>query len=265
MKSIFCKELKLSRKALIIWSAIMFLTAAFGMAEFYSLKDNLDVLMNGISGIPRIVRIIFGVDAIAINTPLGAYACMFYFYCIIGFAFAVYTGVFIIARDERFKTSEFLYTKPFARDTVVIAKMLAALVNMAVLALVALAGSMIFLVPLFPESGLTSAAISTTVGMFLIMLVFMAVGLLCAAASKTYGQGLLRAFLVLIACYVVSFAIEYAGSVNFLNFISPIRWFNVRDVTQDGIGPLYVLLAAIAMGIGVWLTLKFYKRRDIYV
>jgi ABC-2 type transport system permease protein len=123
MKNIFLKELKLARRPLLIWSSIMFLTAAFGMVEFYSLKDNLDVLSRSVTGIPPIVRIMFGVDAIPINTPLGCYACMYYFYGIIAFCFAVYTGVYIIARDERFKTSEFLYTKPFSRETVLGAKM----------------------------------------------------------------------------------------------------------------------------------------------
>ena len=263
MKYIFLKELKMSCKALAVWSAIMFLMAAFGMIEFASLKDNLDVLMNGVSSIPRIVRVIFGVDEIAINTPLGAYACILYFCGIIAFAFAVYTGVFIIARDERFKTSEFLYAKPHSRSKIVMAKMLVAVVNMIILAFVAFIGLAVFLAPLFPGANLMGAIIVTTIGMFFTMLVFLAVGLFCAAASNKYGQGLFRSFALLILCYVLSFIIEYTGNINFISFLTPIRWFNTLSITQDGIGFFYVLLAAVVVAVGAWGTLKFYNRRDI--
>lgn len=162
MTTIFLKEFRLGRRALIIWSALMLLTAAFGMVEFYSLRDNLEVMATSISGIPKLIRVLFGVDAIPIDTPLGAYACIYYFYSIVAFAFAVYTGVFTIARDERFKTSEFLYTKPHTRGQIITAKMLVALVNLVIMAVVTLVGSLVFLIPLFPEANLTPVAIATT-------------------------------------------------------------------------------------------------------
>jgi ABC-2 type transport system permease protein len=242
----------------------MLLTAMFGMAEFYSLRNNLDVLMNAVSGMPRIVCIAFGTDSIPVNTPLGCYATMYYYFGIIAYCFAVYTGVYIIARDERFKTSEFLYTKPFSRNSIITAKMLVAALNIIVMAVVTVVGSLVFLVPLFPEANLANDAVITTVGMFLTMLVFLAVGLFSATASKSYGQALLNAFITLILCYAVSFIIEYTKIVN-LEFITPIRWFNVKSVTDNGISILYVLLAAAITAVGVWRALKCYEKRDLHV
>lgn len=181
MTTIFRKEFRLGRRALIIWSALMLLIAAFGMVEFYSLRGDLEVMATSISGIPKLVRVLF-----------GAYACSYYFYSIVAFAFAVYTGVFTVARDERFKTSEFLYTKPHPRVRIITAKMLVALVNLVIMAVVTLFGSLVFLIPLFPEAKLTPVAITTTAGMFLAMLASLAVGLLSAATAKSYGQGLLK-------------------------------------------------------------------------
>jgi hypothetical protein len=68
--------------------------------------------------------------------------------------------------------------------------------------------------------------------MFLTMLAFLAVGLLSAATAKSYGQGLLKGFVVLIVCYAVGFAIEYAGSTTALDLLSPNRWFNVKAVRR---------------------------------
>jgi ABC-2 type transport system permease protein len=242
----------------------MLLTAMFGMAEFYSLRNNLDVLMNAVSGMPRIVCIVFGTDSIPVNTPLGCYATMYYYFGIIAYCFAVYTGVYIIARDERFKTSEFLYTKPFSRNSIITAKMLVAALNIIVMAVVTVVGSLVFLVPLFPEANLANDAVITTVGMLLTMLVFLAIGLFSATASKSYGRALLSAFITLILCYAVSFMIEYTKIVN-LEFITPIRWFDVKSVTDNGISILYVLLVAAITAVGVWLALKCYKKRDLHV
>jgi ABC-2 type transport system permease protein len=263
MTPIFFKEFKLSLRPLVIWTSIMFLTAAFGMAEFYSLKDNLDVLMNGVSGMPRIVRIVFGVDAIPINTPLGCLACMQYFYGIIAFCFAASTGVFVVGKDERYKTADFLYTKPYGRSLVIGAKLMVAFIDVLVMAVVSLIGSLLFLVPLFPGANLASASVAFTIGLFLSSLVFLVAGTLCASLLKDHGQATLRSFLALALCYAIAFFVEFSGNISFLGILTPVRWFSPQAVTESGISAVYAALAIALFAAGAWHSIKSFSKRDL--
>lgn len=65
-------------------------------------------------------------------------------------------------------------------------------------------------------------------------------------------------------CYAVGFAIEYAGSATGLDLLSPNRWFNVKAVIEGGLGILYVLLAVAISGVGAWLTVRFFRQRDLH-
>jgi ABC-2 type transport system permease protein len=264
MKTIFLKELKLNRRTLIIWSLLMFLAAAFGAVEFVPLQDSMDVMASSVANIPRIVRIVFGVDALPLNTDLGGYMCMYYWFCLIAFAYATWIGVYILTKEERFKTCDFLYTKPYNRTAIIISKMLAAALSLLILALSACIGSIMFILPFFGGMTLLPQVISTTVGMFLTQLIFLSVGMLCAAFAKSNKLASRIAFTVLITSYLAAFIIEYIGTVDFLGFLSPIRYFNGPAVGQHGFSLVYILLTAVIIGIAMYSTVFFYKRRDLY-
>jgi len=264
MKMIFVNEFKQNRRILIIWSVILFLTAALGGVEFGGLQSNFDVLMTAVNGMPRIVRLVFGIDAVPLNTPLGQYICMYYWYAVIAFCYAAYLGVFVIAKDERYHTAEFIYTKPFKRNQIVTVKLLVAAVNMAIIAVLSAIGSIIFLLPVINGMDLVPQVITTTIGMFITQIVFVAIGMFCSALTSSYKKGLILSFTVLILAYVIAFAIEYAGTVNFLNFISPVRYFNSPDVAQNGLSLLYLLLSGVISAIALYVTFVKHGKRDLH-
>ncbi|MDR1616546.1 MAG: ABC transporter permease [Syntrophomonadaceae bacterium] len=264
MKTIFLKELKLGRRTLIICSALMLLAAAFGAVEFVSLQDSMDVIATTVADIPRIVRIMFGVDALPLNTDLGGYACMYYWFCLITFPFATWLGVHTITKEERFKTGEFLYTKPYTRSTVILSKMLAALVSILVLTLTACIGSVAFILPLFGGMALLPQVIITSAGMLFTQLIFLVVGMQCAALFKSNKTASRTAFIVLIFSYLVAFIIEYSETVDFLGFLSPVWYFNGPMVAQNGISLLYLLLAMAVVSMAAYFTVAFYRKRDLY-
>jgi len=264
MTALFFNEFRQNRRPLIIWSVIVLVTAAFGGVEFIGLQSNIDVMVIAVSGMPRIVRIVFGIDAIPLNTPLGQYVCMYFWSAIVAFCYAAYLGVFVIAKDEHFHTAEFIYTKPFKRSQIVTAKLLVAAVNIAVIAIVSAVGAIVFLLPVIGAMDLLPEVISTTAGMFLTQIIFAAIGALCAALTATYQKGLLWSFVVLIASYMTAFAIEYAGTADFLSFISLVRYFNAPAVAENGLGILYIALTALLSAAALCAAFSRYRKRDIH-
>ncbi len=264
MKSIILKELRLQRKLVLIWSFILILTAAFGGIEFKGLQNQMDMLESTVADFPRIVKILFGVNAFPISTPLGGYASMFYWYQLVLFALAVYIGFYIVSRDEKENYADFIYTKPYDRRTVLLSKGIVVLIINAVLAVLTAVGTVVFLVPFLTDGqSLIPYIVTSTIGVFLTQVIFSAVGMLFGSITGHFRKGMLGGFLVLIVAYVISFSIEYAGNLDHLNFLSPVRYFNLVALAKGGLSPLYLALTAALIGALMLLAIKGLGKRDL--
>ncbi|WP_422485401.1 ABC transporter permease [Gudongella sp. DL1XJH-153] len=264
MKSIILKELRLQRKLVLIWSFILILTAAFGGIEFKGLQNQMDMLETTVADFPRIVKILFGVDAFPISTPLGGYASMFYWYQLVLFALAVYIGFYIVSRDEKENYADFIYTKPYDRRTILLSKGIVVLIINAVLALLTAVGTVVFLVPFLGDGqSIMPHIITSTIGVFLTQVIFSAVGMLFGSITGHYKRGMLGGFLVLIVAYVIAFSIEYVGNLNHLNFLSPVRYFNLAALAEGGLSPLYLALSAALIGTLMLLAIRGLGKRDL--
>ncbi len=264
MKSIVLKELRLQRKVLIIWSIIIFLTAAFGGIEFNGLQNQMELLETTVADFPRIVKILFGVDAFPISTNIGSYASMFYWYQLVLFAFAVYIGFYLVGKDEKQNYADFIYTKPFSRETVLLAKSIVVLIINSILAFITALGSFLFLVPFLPNGeDLLPYILVSTLGMLLTQLIFSSLGMMFGAIIKNYKKGMLVSFIALITSYIISYTIEYSGNLNHLNFLSPVRYFNLSDIATKGLSPIYISLSVAIIVVLIIIAVKGFGKKDL--
>lgn len=263
MKTIFLKECKRTRRSLFLWSLIIGILAVFGMLEYPIISGYINTLMPILQSIPKLVQIMFGVYQVDLTTPIGYYICMYFWCGLIVFTHSVYIGATIIAKDERDKTSEYIFSKPYKRDSVVMAKVLAAAVNALVVAVVTGSVSALAMIPINMSSVIYLKVAAATLGMFLTQLVMVALGLLCSALFKKYKFGLLAAIGVLVASYTVAVIIEYAGNINYLNFLSPLCYFNVQYVVNNGISLPYLAIAAAVIVVSLYFTFSIYRKRDL--
>lgn len=272
IKPVIKKELKLSRKALFIWIAVVVLTAGFSVAEFPMVADNVEMVTQGIEMMPRIVQVMFGVEDVTLETPRGYFIVMFFWFSLIVYFHAAVTGVTIIARDERDKTSEFLYAKPYQRSSILTAKMAAAMINIAVMSVVTWLcslGTLLITTGLAPtqaqEGTLIPASALAIVGMLLSQSVFLSLGFLCASFFKTYKTALRAVLIFVLFAYGMAVTIEYLGSIDFLTVLTPFHYFNVSEVIRSGLSLFFVSLAAVIAGVSVYAAQVLYKTRDLMV
>lgn len=134
---------------------------------------------------PRLIMIMFGVKG-DLTTALGWYACIYFWEGLLAFAYAISLGLSCVAREKKFGTSEYLFTKPVERKTIVLAKVIVSAVNLLVFAL--FSGVCNYFTIVLPLGGLDQpgAVLSTTMGMFFTQLLFFALGLLFASLFKSY-------------------------------------------------------------------------------
>ena len=185
MKTLVKNEFRQTRKTLLIWLGIMLLLCGFCYFELLSLKDSLDEMARTVGQFPRLIMIMFGVKG-DLTTALGWYACIYFWEGLLAFAYAISLGLSCVAREKKFGTSEYLFTKPVERKTIVLAKVIVSAVNLLVFAL--FSGVCNYFTIVLPLGGLDQpgAVLSTTMGMFFTQLLFFALGLLSAKIGRAH-------------------------------------------------------------------------------
>ncbi len=265
MGAIILKELKLGRRSLLVWLIITFVTATLGALEYEMVSSNVEMVEQGINAMPRIVRVMFGIDGVGLRTALDYYLVMYFWYALIAYAHAVTVGASLLSKEERDKTAEYLYTKPYPRSAIINAKLVAGIINVAAMALLIWLTSVLILVPLTGGRGMMPEIAITTVGLFLTQLLFLVFGFLCSTLVRSPKKAVSAGFYLLLTTYLIAVAIEYLGTVSYLSFLTPFHYFNALLVVEQGINPLYLLLSAVLAVLSLLFTHCLYKTRDLLV
>jgi len=239
----------------------MFLLAAVGFAEYAIFKNNGTEIGPMIDMMPRVVKIMFGMGELPMDTAEGWYACMYLWLSFIAFMHAALLGANIISKEEREKTSEFLFTRPIKRSTTLAGKMLAAVLNVLALALVAWATSLAVLYPHINGTSMVSGVSLTMLGMFITQMVFLFTGFLFSTLSP--GRSGSYAAVAVIVAYIIAVLIEIQGNVDFLNVLSPFRYFHAAGVLADGLSWVYVALSAVLCAAAGFSSRFIFAGRDL--
>ncbi len=263
MIRVFKRELKANAKSLLFWSLGMLALCAIGFYEYggiVSAKGSLNAIF---AFMPRMVRVMFGMGALPLETPEGYYACMFLWLSLIAFLHAALLGASLISREERDKTADFLFTLPLSRASAVSGKALAGVVNVLCVAVVAWGTSLATMLPQVEDKGLARDIHLTMLGMLVTQLVFLFAGLLFASLSRDHGRSGQLAACSVIITYFVSVLIEMSGEVDYLNFLSPFRYFHAAGVMESGLIPLYLFISAALISTTGFFSYRVYGKRDL--
>jgi len=267
MLLLFKRELRANRKSLLIWSVVMLCLAGVGLGEYSVVLGPTSSFDVGamMSLMPHIVLVMFGMGGTnPVSTPEGWYACLYLWCSIVAYLHAAMLGASILSKEESDKTAEFLFTRPVKRSAVVGGKMLAAAVNVFVVVLIGWLTALAVFGP-NANSALIGQMHVTMLGMFVVSLVFLFVGLCLSAVATGRGKATQYAAVAIVATYFIAVAIEAVGGLEFLDFLSPFRYFDADRVITQGVEPLYFLLSAALIAIAGVLTVRLYARRNLRV
>lgn len=113
-----------------------------------------------------------------------------------------------------------------------------------------------------PAGGLErpGAAFITTAGLFLTQLMFFAAGLLIASLVKKYKSAVQIGTAFLLASYVVAITARYTG-LPLLDYLSPSRYFDVYEVTLNGIHIPCLITAIVLIALCVAVASRKWRLR----
>ncbi|MDR7078717.1 ABC-2 type transport system permease protein [Neobacillus niacini] len=264
--NIFLKEMKSHRKSLVFWSIGVFLMVASGMVKYESLSSSGQPMNEMLAGMPKSLLAVLGIGEFDISTATGYYGLLFIYLLLMATIHAAMLGATIIAKEERDKTTEFLFVKPVSRNQIITAKLLAAFVNILILNLVTFISS-VLLVGKYSDGGVVTGDIAITMaGMFILQILFMVIGSSLAAVKKNSKAAASLATGVLLLTYVISVAIDLNENIEGLKYLTPFKYFEAKSVMFGaGFELIFVLLSVVLIAGLTVVTFVFFKKRDLNV
>jgi ABC-2 type transport system permease protein len=264
--NIFLKEMKSHRKSLIFWSIGVFFMVASGMVKYESLSSSGQSMNEMLAGMPKSLLAVLGIGEFDISTAAGYYGLLFIYLLLMATIHSAMLGATIIAKEERDKTSEFLFVKPVSRNIIITAKLLAAFVNILIFNLVTLVSSIV-LVGKYSDGEVVTGDIALTMaGMFILQLLFMVIGSSLAAVQKKSKTSASLATGVLLLTYIISVAIDLNEGIEGLKYLTPFKYFEAKNI-MFGVGfeTVFIVISVGLIAVFSFITYVFYNKRDLNI
>jgi ABC-2 type transport system permease protein len=249
---------------MLAWSlGILFFVAA-SMSKF-SVMAGSSSMMELFDGLPIGMQALFGIGQLDFSTASGFYAMVFPYLLLMVAIHASMLGAVILSKEERDKTTEFLYAKPASRTQILTAKLLAALTQVLVLTLVNWIAA-IGAVLAFGENAVGQMTL-LVLGMALVQLVFLALGIAAAAAVKRPKAATGIATGAMLTAYLLSVSIDLNSSIGWMAIFTPFQYFDAKDIVGAGTGlslPYALLCVGLVAGL-LGLSYLRFEKRDLQV
>ena len=261
MNTLIQKEMRQTRKMLLIWISLVIMLIGFCYFEYLSLENSMDDMVRMLNQFPEILLLMFGVKA-ELSTALGWYCCIYFWISILAFAYALNLGISCVAKEMKNGTSSYLFTKPVPRTEIIFSKVIASALNLLIFS--AFSGICNYALIILPAGGLEQpiGAFTTTIGMFLTQLMFFAVGFFAAGFIKKYKSIVQIGTVFLLLSYAIGITAQYTG-IRFLDYLSPLRYFDVYEVTLNGISVFNFAASVIVIAICIVTATNNWKHREV--
>lgn len=264
--NIFNREMKAHRKSLIIWCVGMVLMVFSQLNKYDATSSNGQSLNNLMLAMPKSLQAIFGSLSFDLSKLSGYYGMIFIYLALIATIHASILGADIISKEERDKTSEFLFVKPVSRSKIITAKLSAAFLNVFILNIVTLISSIAIAGIYSKGEPMTWVIVNLMLGMFVLQLIFMALGTGIAAVSKNPKSASSLTMGILLTTYVLYSAIGLNSNLEVLKYLTPFKYFDAKNLNSSiGFEPVFVILSGLIIAVLLSATYVFYRRRDLNV
>jgi len=232
-------------------------------ATFQSTGQSMNVLLDQF---PKSIQTIFGMTGFDLSKASGYYGVLFMYIALMATIHAVLLGAGIISKEERDRTSEFLFAKPISRFKVITSKIMAGLFNLIIINIVTFLSSVYFIDYFGKGVYVMNEIIVLMAGLFFLQLLFFLVGTSIAAAYKKSKTSMSIATSALLFTFILSVLINVNEKLDVLKYLTPFRYFDARDLMTSGhLDLVYVSISSILIIIMMAVTYRAYDGRDLSV
>ena len=177
---------------------------------------------------------------------------------------AALLGADILSKEEKDKTSEFLFVKPIKRSKIITSKLLVSILFLLILNIVTFVSSVLFC---SQYEDISSTLFTLSIGLFFLQLIFLSIGMLISVVIKNSKLSKATSIStgILLLLYVTSKFIDMSDKLNFLKYLNPFKYFDTQELVYNGIDYIYIILSFIIITVFISLTYILYNKKDLNI
>jgi len=264
--NIIRRELKAHYKGLIGWSIGMLFMVIAGMAKYSAISSGGQQAIDLFKTFPKPVLVIAGINGLDVSTVIGYFGVLYLYILLMATIHAAMLGAEVISKEERDRTSEFLYPKPITRSKIVSEKLIAAIINIVILNLITTVSS-IFTVAFYAKNFSNNNMILVLMaGLFVMQILFFSLGSALAGLFKNPKLPAIVATAVLLITYIIWVVVDLNANLDFLKYVTPFKYFDASVIISAGhLDLFYVVLSAVIIAVFITTTYLTFNKRDLKV
>lgn len=262
---LFIREIKFNLKSLVIWSISMILLILAGMAK-YGLASNSGQSFNELaSQMPAPIKAMLGFGSFDLSNALGYFGIMFFYITLMLAAHASMLGADILSKEERDKTTEYIYVKPISRNSLLISKISAAILLALTFNLISTAASII-IVNHYGHTSYTDQIVNLMPGSIFIQLIFLFIGLAIASISKNPKTAVSITTSLLLSTFILSVLIDLNSKLSNLKYLTPFKYFPTSELLDlKNISATFTIISLFIIATSIVISFIALNKRDLKV
>jgi len=261
--NILKQELKMGKKALIIWCASLFGTLAIFMMLFPVISEQASEFEKIFASFPEAFRKALGLTSTNFGDVLGYYSFALLYVVLAGAVFAMNLGVSVLSAEVRDKTGDFLFVKPVKRSQIITMKILAVLVQIGLVNAFMLLANWILLSFVSDQAFDMKLYLLLTGTMLFVQLFFASFGLAVSVFLKRIRTVLPISMGVVFLFYII-FLLNQTLEDEKLAWLSPFGYFDLayisKHVQYQG---KFMIAWVVLIVMFIFLTYKVFTKKDL--
>lgn len=261
--NVFWWEIKSNLKSLVIWSICIIVLIFSAMSEFSAYYNNPE-MTKIFEAMPKAIVDALNMNAVNLTTVGGYYTIVVtYFFIMLGIHAAI-LGSQMIAKEERDKTVEYLFSMPISREKVIAIKLVVTIINVLVLLIITNVAFILAALNYEVTEDFLKYMLRSDVALFLIQMIFLSLGMFLAALFKRHKLSGRLSMIIVFVTYLLSILMGITDKLDRFKVLSPYKYFDMTKILHgDYVEGVYLYVSIGIILIGFLLTFYIYPRRDL--
>lgn len=259
--TIYIHEIKRNIKKLYIWSGIIGGLIFLCLMIYPEMKGNMQDVIDLYANLGDFSAA-FGMDQLNFGTVMGFYGIECGTMLGVGGAFfAALLGIEILAKEETFKTAEFLLTHPISRRRIVCEKLLSIFTIIIAFNIVCLIISMISFA-IISESIIWKPFLLFHFAQIILHIEIASICFAVSAFIKRGGMGIGLGLAALL--YFLNIFANISDSIEFIKYITPFQYADAAAIiSTKAVDGVLLIIGIIVTLFSIAISFYQYEKKDI--
>lgn len=251
------------RAGWVIWILALCGVLLMYIALYPTFSGDAEVTKKIFESVPPAIKTALKIDVDTLLSFLGFFAFTFTNITLMAAIHAMHTGVSILSRETRSKTTDFLLSKPRSRTSIFVQKYCAGLFVVLVTWGVMTAAVFGFAKAFGAGDFSIGRFALLMLALFIIQLWFFACGMFAAQIMRRLRSTIPVTLAVVFGFFMVGMLGAILGDEK-LRYLSPFQFFDYVDIVAGkGYEPVYGIVAAVSFAAMLAVTYLLYVKRDV--